>query len=99
MKKNGILKALGILLLIYVILSWIIPTGYYSNSTFTTNTILPVGLVNIIKYPIMLFTSELFSLITVCFIIMGGLYGVMKKTGLYSKLVDSVCSKFKNKKT
>ena len=96
MKKNGILKALGILLLIYVILSWIIPTGYYSNSTFTTNTILPVGLVNIIKYPIMLFTSELFSLITVCFIIIGGLYGVMKKTGLYSKLVDSVCSKFKN---
>ena len=96
MKKNGILKSLGILLLIYVILSWIIPTGYYNNSTFTTNTILPVGLVNIIKYPIMLFTSELFSLITVCFIIIGGFYGVMKKTGLYSKLVDSVCYKFKN---
>lgn len=96
MKKNGILKALGILLLIYVILSWIIPTGYYSNSTFTTSTIDPVGLVDIIEYPIIALTSSVFVLTAICFIVIGGLYGVMKKTGLYSKLVDSVCSKFKN---
>ena len=95
MKKNGILKALGIVFLIYVILSWIIPTGYYNNSVFTTSTIDPVGLVDIIKYPIVALTSSVFVLTAICFITIGGLYGVMKKTGLYSKLVDSVCTKFK----
>ena len=95
MKKNGILKALGIVFLIYVILSWIIPTGYYNNSVFTTSTIDPVGLVDIIKYPIVALTSSVFVLTAICFITIGGLYGVMKKTGLYSNLVDSVCAKFK----
>lgn len=95
MKKNGILKVLGILLVIYVVLSWLIPTGYYSNSAFTTNTIDPVGLVDIIKYPIVALTSSVFVLTAICFIVIGGLYGVMKKTGLYSKLVDTICTKFK----
>lgn len=95
MKKNGILKALGILFLIYVVISWLIPTGYYNNGEFTTGTIEPLGLFDIIKYPIINLTSSVFILYAICFLFIGGLYGVMKKTGLYSKLVDNVCSKMK----
>ena len=95
MKKKDIFIGLGIILAIYILLSWIIPAGYYNNGTFTSGTISPVGLVNIIKYPIITLTSSVFVLTAVSLVIIGGLYGVMKKTGLYSKLVDNICTKFK----
>lgn len=95
MKKKEIFIGLGIILAIYVFLSWIIPAGYYNNGTFTSGTITPVGFVDIIKYPVITLTSSVFVLTTISIIIIGGLYGVMKKTGLYSKLVDNVCQKFK----
>lgn len=95
MKKNGVLKALGITFVIYVILSWIIPVGYYSNGSFTTNTIEPIGIFDIVKYPIVTLTSSVFVLTSVCLLLIGGFYGVLKATGIYSKLVDSICKKMK----
>lgn len=95
MKKNGVLKAIGVLFIIYIVLSWIIPVGYYNNGTFTTDTINPIGLFDIVKYPVISLTSSMFVLYAVCLLFIGGLYGVMKKTGIYSKLVDTVCIKMK----
>ena len=65
MKKNGVLKALGITFVIYVVLSWIIPVGYYSNGSFTTKTIEPIGIFDIVKYPIVTLTSSVFVLTSV----------------------------------
>lgn len=95
MKKKEIFVGLGILLTIYVFLSWIIPVGYYNSGVFTNGTITPVGFADIIKYPLFTFTNELFILTAITIVVIGGLYGVMKKTGLYSKLIDNVCKKFK----
>ena len=38
---------MGISFLIYVVLSWIIPVGTYSNGELTTNGIDPVGLIDL----------------------------------------------------
>lgn len=97
MKNKGILKLLGILLAIYVLLSWIIPVGYYDGTSFITDKINPIGIISIIKYPIIAFTSSVFTLIAICIMFIGGLYGVMKKTGMFSKIVDKTSSAFKNK--
>ena len=95
MKKKEIFIGLGIILATYIFLSWIIPVGYYNSGVYSQGIIAPVGLADIIKYPVIALTSSVFVLTAVSIIIIGGLYGVMKKTGLYSKLVDNVCKKFK----
>lgn len=97
MKKKEIFVSLGIILLIYIILSWIIPVGYYNDGVYSGGVINPVGIVNIIKYPVIALTSSVFLLTAISILIMGGLYGVMKKTGLYSKILENVCKKFKEK--
>lgn len=97
MKKNGILKALGIVFLIYVILSWIIPTGIYSNETFTTSSTAPVGLFDLIRYPIINLTSSVFVLTAVVLLFIGGIYAVLNKTGAYANLVKKVADKYKEK--
>lgn len=95
MKKKDIFIGLGIILAIYILLSWIIPVGYYKSGVYSKGIIDPVGLADIIKYPVIALTSSVFVLTAVSIVIIGGLYGVIKKTGLYSNLVDSVCKKFK----
>lgn len=97
MKKNGILKALGIVFLIYVILSWIIPTGIYSSGAFTKGTTAPVGLFDLIRYPIINLTSSVFVLTAVVLLFIGGLYAVANKTGAYANLVKKVADKYKDK--
>ncbi|MDD3453113.1 MAG: hypothetical protein PHN42_02390 [Bacilli bacterium] len=98
MKKDGILKAIGIVFLIYVVASWLIPTGAYSNGTFTTDATAPIGIFDLIRYPIINLTSSVFVLTAVVMLFIGGLYGVLNKTGVYSKFVNNIAKKYENKK-
>ena len=95
MKKNNILKALGILFLLFVIISWIIPAGYFNNGEYTGTTIMPIGLFDVIIYPFMALTSSVFVLYAIDVLLIGALYGVMNKTGFYSNLIDKIVKKIK----
>lgn len=95
MKKNNILKALGILFLLFILVSWIIPTGYFNNGEYTGSTIMPIGIFDVIIYPFMALTSSVFVLMAIDILLIGALYGVMNKTGFYSNLVDRIVKKFK----
>ena len=97
MKKNSLLKAIGILFLVYVILSWIIPTGYFSNGEFTSNSTIPVGIFDLILYPLITATSSVFILTALVFIMIGAFYGVLNKTKSYPRLLDNLKSNFKGK--
>ena len=97
MKKNGILKAIGVLFVISIIIGWIIPTGYYSDSTFVTDAKVMLGFVDLIKYPIINFTSSVFVLTALVIIFLGGLYGVLNKTTVYSKFINDITKKFVGK--
>ncbi len=101
---KSILTAIGSLLLVYLVLSWIIPGGSFSELTFTKDTTYPLGLSDLITYPIAtIFSSDFagvpFIMIGIIFLAIGGLYGVMNKTGVYSKIVDKTVSIFEKKKT
>ena len=93
--KKRLLKVIGISFLIYVILSWIIPVGTYSNGQLTTNGIDPVGLIDLFNTPINAFLT--FILYGLVFVTIGGLYGVMEKTGALEKVTDSIGHAFKGK--
>ena len=93
--KKKLLKVIGISFLIFVVLSWIIPVGTYSSGELTTNGIDPVGLIDLFNTPIQAFTT--FVLYGVVFAVIGGLYGVMEKTGALEKLTDKMTGAFKGK--
>lgn len=86
---------MGISFLIYVVLSWIIPVGTYSNGELTTNGIDPVGLIDLFNAPIQAFIT--FILFGVVFATIGGLYGVMERTGALEKVTDRMSHAFEGK--
>jgi len=97
MKKNSLLKAIVGMFLVYVILSWIIPAGYFYGTEVTTDGTAPVGLIDLIRYPIITSVSSIFVLSSLVVLLIGGFYAVLNKTGVYGKLVQSLTKKFKGK--
>ena len=78
-----------------MILSWIIPVGTYTNGELTTNGIDAVGIFDLFGIPIQ--TLLVFVLYVIVFAVIGGLYGVMEKTGALDKLVEKLSGKFTGK--
>lgn len=97
MKKNNLWKAIGICFLAYVVLSWIIPTGTFSSGVLSKGTTEPLGLLDIIRYPLVTASTSLFVLTAIVILLIGGFYGVLNKTGVYAKVVNQVADKFKEK--
>ncbi len=96
MKKYGLLKALAIALFAIVLFSWCIPAGTYSNGGVSTlDATTPIGIVDIIRLPFM--TMATFVQFFLLFLVIGGFYGVLNKTTVYSKLVDKVAKTDKKK--
>src|SRR5574344_1654335 len=95
MKKHDLLKAILVAFLIAVVLSWIIPTGSYSSSTFTSNGTVPVGIINLFRLPVM--TMQTFVQYAVILLAIGIFYGVLNKTGVYDNLVKGIAKKWKGK--
>jgi len=98
-KSFDLLKVLAITLLVFALLSWIIPAGSYSSGTYNLyGSKMTVGLYDLIRTPAI--TIATFIQYGLVFLTIGGFYGVLNKTGVYSKLVDTVTKKWeKNKKT
>jgi uncharacterized ion transporter superfamily protein YfcC len=95
MKKHNLLKVLGITFLIVVLLTWIIPAGNYSGGKYAEVTRVPLGFFDLARTPLI----AAFSLIQygILFALIGGLYGVLEKTGAYLPMVDKIVKKWKGK--
>lgn len=94
MKKNSVIKAIVVTFLIYVLASWIIPSGSFQQGVFTKGETNPVGISDIFIYPISTFITSIFVLSALVILLIGGLYGVINKTGVYQKLVEGTVKKF-----
>lgn len=95
MKKNSLLKGILIAFILVIVLSWIIPTGIYSNGTFTKGDVIPVSIINLFRLPVM--TIQTFIQYTILFLSIGALYGVLNKTGVYDNIVSGISKKWKGK--
>lgn len=85
MKKHGLLKILGILLLLVVIVSFIL-TGRSETKDF-------VGIGDVVLNGLKSLYYFFYLALFVLFI--GGFYGVLNKTPNYKKLLDNIASKLK----
>ena len=98
MKKFDLLKILGIAFAITLLLSWVIPAGAYSSGVFASvSKTVTIGLYDIVRIPAITFAT--FIQYGVVFLAIGGFYGVLNKTGVFSKVVNTVSESWKiNKK-
>lgn len=95
--KRNLLKTLGITFLIYVVLSWLIPVGTYSNGELSTSSINPIGLGSLFNTPISALIT--FILYGVVFAVIGGFYGVARETGALDKVVVRMTNAYKGKES
>lgn len=95
MKRKDLLKIIGICFMVFVVLSWIIPAGAYSNGTFTKGEVNPIGVYDIVRLAIGAVGN--YAIYGIIFLLIGGLYSVMNKTGVYSNVVEGITGKFEKK--
>ena len=96
MKKYDLLKILGITFAIVVLLSWIIPAGTFLGGGYIpAGSTFPIGLFDLVQIPAI--TLARFIEYGLLMLAIGGLYGVLNKTGVYSNLVGNIAKKCKGK--
>ena len=96
MKKNHLLKPILIAFLIFICLSWFIDAGViYNGDYYEAETSMALGLGDIFSLPFQAF--YLFAEYGLIFILIGGMYGVFNKTGVYKKIIAKIADWFKQK--
>ena len=94
MKKHNIFKVVLITLLIFMLLTWILPAAYYSGGYVDEGRV-QMGLFDLFNYPIT--AISYFGYIAAFVLIVGGFYGVLNKIGAYRTMLDKLVSLFKGK--
>jgi len=94
MKKNNALKVVIITLLLFALITWILPCATYQTE-YTEVGRYQVGLFDILSYQSTVFGY--FGYIALFVLVVGGFYGVLYKTGAYRRMLDSLVKKFKGK--
>ena len=85
MKKHNTVKVVLIVILLFLLLSWILPAAYYSSSYVEQGRV-QMGLFDLVNYP---FTSlSYFGYIALFIILVGGFYGVLNKIPAYHDFVE-----------
>ncbi len=96
MKKNNTLfKTIAIFFLIFSVLSWIIPASQASGAEITSLGINRVSLYNLIEYPYL--TLKYFCEVILYILAVGGMYGVLSKTGKYRNMLEKIAKSLKGK--
>lgn len=98
MKKNSIFKFLVILMAIITLLTWFIPTGYFS-SEYVDSGIIRLGFFDYCQYLILPFFQSMFIEVLVFLLAVGAFYGVLSNTGAYRAILEKIANKFKKKGT
>ncbi len=101
MKKNSFLKVLGIIFLVTVLLSWIIPAGSYATGEYVSaSETASLGLFDMLRMPLltlyyMFQPAASIMGVMLLFLAIGAFYAVLNKTGVYQEIVESLSNKVK----
>lgn len=90
-KNSDLFKWVGIAIFVALVLTWVVPYGYFQEGSFYEYGMQRIGLSDI---PTILYYGIYFCLTTVLYLLaLGGFYGVLSKTKGYQALVKKT-SKF-----
>lgn len=96
MKKYNLFKILGLIFAAVVVLSWIIPVSTYTSEGFTLGSVTPFGLLDLVRLPLMVISRYIDY--GIYLLVLGGFYGVINKTGVYTSLVEGTVKSVKKNK-
>ena len=96
MKKYNTLYVVVITILLVALLTWILPITYLQGELVSGER-MQAGIVNIFSYPVYTFYNFIYILVYLLGI--GGLYGLLNKTGAYRLLLDKVVKVVKKHQT
>lgn len=94
MKKHNIFKVVLVTLLLFLILTWIIPAAYYSGEYIDQGRV-QMGLFDLFNYP--LTALSYFGYIALFVVLVGGFYGILYKIPAYRTFLDKIVDAFKGK--
>ena len=95
MKKYHTLLVVGIATLVVLLLTWILPITYFSSELVAGDRV-RAGIFSVANYS--LYTFYNFIYVFVHLLLIGGLYGLLNKTGAYRLLLDKVVKHVKERK-
>lgn len=94
-KRKDIAIAIGAMIVIAVILTWFIPSGYFSGTTYYEYGMNRIGLTDLTTLG---YYGAYFAIDKLVFIlVVGGFYGLLSKIGAYQKITTSIAKKLKGK--
>ena len=94
MKKHNTIKVVLITMLVFLLLTWILPAAYYSGQYVDQGRV-QMGLFDLFNYP--LTALSYFGYIALYVILVGGFYGILYKIPAYRTFLDKIVSLFKGK--
>ncbi|MDD2208443.1 MAG: hypothetical protein PHG03_02795 [Bacilli bacterium] len=94
-EKHDLVKIAGIMVLFMVLLTWIIPQGYWSGTELVVTEVTRVGIFDFFTYGLL--GMYYFTVLITFLFVLGGFYQVLGKTGGYQKLTDQIAKKLKGK--
>ena len=94
MKKHNTIKVVLITMLVFLLLSWILPAAYYSGQYVDQGRV-QMGLFDLFNYPIT--SLSYFGYIGLFFILVGGFYGILYKIPGYRLFLERIAKIFEGK--
>ena len=94
MKKHNASKVVLVTMLLFLLLTWILPAAYYS-SEYVDQGRTQMGLFDLFNYP--LTSLAYFGYIGLYLVLVGGFYGVLYKIPAYRTLLDKIVNGVKGK--
>ena len=94
MKKHNTIKVVLITMLVFLLLSWILPAAYYSGQYIDQGRV-QMGLFDLFNYP--LTALSYFGYIGLFFVLVGGFYGILYKIPAYRVFLERIVKLFEGK--
>lgn len=94
MKKHNTIKVVLITMLVFLLLSWILPAAYYSGQYVDQGRV-QMGLFDLFNYPLTAFSY--FGYIGLFFVLVGGFYGILYKIPAYRTFLERIVKLFEGK--
>ncbi len=91
---HHLIKSILVFVLAGIILTWLVPYGYFQGTEFYESEMARIGLFDV---GFMLYHAVNFSMDKIVFLfLVGGFYGVISKTNGYQNLIEKLSKKLKN---
>lgn len=92
-EKYDLIKISGIMVLLCVVLSWVLPYGYFDGSEMVTQDITRIGLIGLAQNG--LYGIYYFSVLVTFLFVLGGFYQVLSRCAGYQRLIKNISEKLK----